>query len=77
VGQFVLIKGRDILGYYPRHEEALKNAYEQLGAGPFLVKQSDPDHPRYARKGPADRSAGHFDIGFGPAIAGISRNRRR
>jgi hypothetical protein len=28
-------------------------------------------------KGPADRSAGPFDIGFGPAIAGISRNRRR
>ena len=36
-----------------------------------------PDHARYARKGPADRSAGPFDIGFGPAIAGISRNRRR
>lgn len=38
-GQFVLIKGRHILGFYPRHDEALESAYEQLGAGPFLVKQ--------------------------------------
>jgi hypothetical protein len=46
-GQFVLIKGRDILGYYPRHEDALESAYEQLGGGPFLVKQILLHEPIY------------------------------
>jgi hypothetical protein len=53
-GQFVLIKGRDILGYYPRHDEALENAYEQLGAGPFLVKQILLHEPIY--------QLGHIDL---------------
>ena len=38
-GQFVLIKGRDLLGHNPRHNEALKTDFEQLGARPFLIKQ--------------------------------------
>jgi hypothetical protein len=38
-GQFVLIKGRDILGFFPRYEMALEAGYEKFGAGPFLVKQ--------------------------------------
>jgi hypothetical protein len=46
-GQFVLIKGRDILGFYSRHEEALEAAYEQLGDGPFLVKQILLNEPIY------------------------------
>lgn len=46
-GQFVLIKGRHILGFYPRHEEALEAAYEQLGGGPFLVKQVLVHEPIY------------------------------
>jgi hypothetical protein len=46
-GQFVLIKGLDILGYYSRHEEALMDAYEQLGGGPFLVKQILLHEPIY------------------------------
>ena len=46
-GQFVLIKGRDILGFYPRHEEALEAAYDQLGDGPFLVKQILLHEPIY------------------------------
>jgi hypothetical protein len=46
-GQFVLIKGRDTLGFYPRYEEALDAGYEQFGAGPFLVKQILRHEPIY------------------------------
>jgi hypothetical protein len=46
-GQFVLIKGHDILGFYPRDEEALVAGYKQLGAGPFLVKQILRHEPIY------------------------------
>ena len=46
-GQFVLIKGRDLLGFYPCHEEALEAAYDQLGDGPFLVKQILLHEPTY------------------------------
>jgi hypothetical protein len=46
-GQFVLIKGSDILGYYPCREEALEAAYDQLGGGPFLVKQILLHEPIY------------------------------
>jgi len=38
-GQFVLIKGGDVLGFFSRREEALKAGYERIGAGPFLAKQ--------------------------------------
>ena len=38
-GQFVLIKGRDVLGFYPRYEQAMEAAYDQLGNVDFLVKQ--------------------------------------
>jgi hypothetical protein len=46
-GQFVLIKGRDIIGFYPRYEEALEAGYERLGDGPFLVKQIILHEPVY------------------------------
>lgn len=46
-GQFVLIKGREVLGFYQRHEEALEDAYERLGGGPFLVKQILLHEPIY------------------------------
>ena len=46
-GQFVLIKGRDIVGFYPRHEEALEAAYDEVGEGPFLVKQILLHEPIY------------------------------
>ncbi len=45
--QFVLIKGRDVLGFYPRQEEALEAGYDQLGGGPFLVKQIRAHEPIY------------------------------
>jgi hypothetical protein len=46
-GQFVLIKGRDIVGFFPRYELALEAGYEQFGAGPFLVKQILRHEPIY------------------------------
>ncbi len=46
-GQFVLIKGHKVLGFYAREEEALEAGYEQIGAGPFLVKQIRPHEPVY------------------------------
>jgi hypothetical protein len=38
-GQFVLIKGRNVLGFYSRYEQAMEAAYHQLGNDDFLVKQ--------------------------------------
>ena len=49
-GQFVLIKGRDVLGFFPRHEEALEVGYERTGAGPFLVKQILAHEPVYQHR---------------------------
>jgi hypothetical protein len=46
-GQFVLIKGNDILGFYPRYDEALAAGYDQIGDGPFLVKQILLHEPVY------------------------------
>jgi len=46
-GQFVVIRGRDVLGFYPSHEDALEAGYDQLGSGPFLVKQILAHEPIY------------------------------
>ena len=46
-GQFVLIKGRDVLGFYPRRADALEAGYDWLGGGPFLVKQILVHEPIY------------------------------
>ena len=46
-GQFVLIKLRDVLGFYSRYEEALQAGYEQLGNEAFLVKQILRYEPTY------------------------------
>jgi hypothetical protein len=46
-GQFVVIRGRDVLGFYPCHEDALEAGYDQLGSGPFLVKQILAREPIY------------------------------
>jgi hypothetical protein len=46
-GHFVLIKGRDVLGFYHCYEDALEAGYDQLGRGPFLVKQILADEPIY------------------------------
>ncbi len=46
-GQFVLIKGRDVLGFYVRHEDALEAGYDQFDCGPFLVKRVRAEEPIY------------------------------
>ncbi len=46
-GQFVLIKGRDVLGFYTQQEEALEAGYGRLGDEPFLVKQVRAQEPIY------------------------------
>ena len=46
-GQFVLIKCRDVLGFYPRHEDALDAGYDRLVCGTFLVKQILVHEPIY------------------------------
>ena len=46
-GQFVLIKGRQVLGFLPMYELALAAGYRQLGNVDFLVKQIARFEPIY------------------------------
>jgi hypothetical protein len=46
-GQFVLIKGQDVLGFYACLEAALEAGYDRFGADPFLVKQVLVHEPVY------------------------------
>lgn len=46
-GQFVLIKGSEVLGFYSRYEPALEAGYRQIEDGPFLVKQITQYEPIY------------------------------
>jgi hypothetical protein len=41
-GQFVLIKGGDVLGVWPTFEETLEAGYERLGLQPFYVREIVP-----------------------------------
>jgi hypothetical protein len=43
----VLIKGREVLGFYPRYEEALEAGYDRFEANRFLVKQILMYEPTY------------------------------
>ena len=38
-GQFVLIKGHEVVGFYASRDEALEAGYERFRAGPFLAKR--------------------------------------
>lgn len=38
-GQFVLIHGSTLVGFYGAYEQALSVGYERFGIEPFLVKQ--------------------------------------
>lgn len=42
LGQFVLIKGTDVIGFYESLEKAFKTGTEQFGLRPFFVKQIVP-----------------------------------
>ena len=46
-GQWVLIKGHDVLGFYPQYEQAMEAAYDKLGNVDFLVKQIAQYEPIY------------------------------
>jgi hypothetical protein len=46
-GQFVLIKGREAVGFYRRRESALEAGYERFDAGPFMVKKILRHEPVY------------------------------
>lgn len=38
-GQFVVIKGDDIVDYFTSYEDAIKAGYQKFGLEPFLVRQ--------------------------------------
>ena len=38
-GQFVLIRGEDICGFYTSYDDALQAGYEKFGLESFFVKQ--------------------------------------
>lgn len=42
LGQFVLIKGSEVLGFYGSLEKAFKAGTERFGLEPFFVKQIVP-----------------------------------
>ena len=41
-GEFVLIRGTDVVGFYPTNERALSEGYTRFGIVPFFVKQISP-----------------------------------
>ena len=41
-GAFVLIKGEDVLGFFPALDEAFRAGIERFGLQPFFVKQIIP-----------------------------------
>ncbi len=38
-GQYVIIKGEKIYGFFSNYDDALKYGYDVIGLEPFLVKQ--------------------------------------
>ena len=42
LGEVVLIKGNDVIGFYPSLEQAFKAGTAQFGLEPFLVRQIVP-----------------------------------
>ena len=45
-GEFVLIRGTDVVGFYATYEQGLTEGYSRFGVAPFFVKQIS--HPRQA-----------------------------
>ena len=45
LGQFVLIKGRELLGTFTKLEEAYAEGVKRLGNVPMLIKQVVPEEP--------------------------------
>ena len=45
-GEFVLIHGEEILGFFGSRSEARKAGYQQLGKVPFLIQEiAEPETP--------------------------------
>ena len=44
-GEFVLLKGDAIDGFYPSRHEALAAGYARFGIGPLFVKRVSPTEP--------------------------------
>jgi hypothetical protein len=44
-GDFVLIKDRDVIGFYPERRLAQRAGYERFGVEPFLVKRIERTEP--------------------------------
>ena len=44
-GQFVLIKGHDIVGFFPDRSSALEEGYRQFGFVSFLVREITDSEP--------------------------------
>lgn len=38
-GEFVLLRGTALIGFFPAYEEALEAGYERFGLAPFFVRQ--------------------------------------
>lgn len=46
-GEYVLIKGDQVDGFYDSRDEALTAGYSRFGIGPLFVKQVSPSEPVY------------------------------
>jgi hypothetical protein len=46
-GEYVLIKGEAVDGFYESRDEALTAGYSRFGIGPLFVKQILPTEPVY------------------------------
>ena len=44
-GEYVLIKGDEVGGFYESRDEALTAGYSRFGIGPLFVKQVSPSEP--------------------------------
>lgn len=49
-GQFVLIRGTDVIGFYPSYEEALTAGYERFGVATFFVREVSPDQVQFVSR---------------------------
>jgi hypothetical protein len=46
-GEYVLIKGDEVLGFYEARDEALAAGYARFGVVPLFVKQVTPSEPAH------------------------------
>lgn len=56
-GEYVLILGDDIYGFYPTRDEALVYGYGRCGRNPFFVKKIQADEPPMVLLGEASYAA--------------------